>query len=61
MVPISLALIRYRAIRFCRGPSTSEEISAHCITEPEAKIVNDTSIRGNNQPGTAKTSHSEEY
>src|ERR1700743_1317349 len=54
MVPISLAKFRYRAIRFCRGPLTSEEISAYRLTESEAKTVNDTSIHGNNQPGNIK-------
>src|ERR1700744_379627 len=55
MVPISLAKFRYRAIRFCRGPLTSEESSAYRLTESEAKTVNDTSIHGNNQPGTVRS------
>jgi hypothetical protein len=52
MVPISLSKFVYRAIRFCRGPLTSEESSAHERAESEAKTVNNTSIHDNYQPGT---------
>src|ERR1700733_4359149 len=52
MVPISLPKFVTVLLRFCRGPLTSEEISASRLTESEAKTVNDTSIHGNYQPGT---------